>query len=550
MTRLSSLLQYAARAHPERGFRFLSRGSVEDSLSYSQLDLKASRVASRLLEEGLRVGERALLVFPPGLDFVVAFWGCLYAGLVAVPAPPPHPARLQRTLPRLRAIAADCRPDLLLTNRKVEGLPAELAPRALSIEEIESEPALPRPGSPLAILQYTSGSTREPRGVMVTEANLRHNLEMLADFHGRQQAMVMVHWLPFYHDMGLVRGMLSPVHMAADCVIMDPMEFVHRPLRWLQALSDFRATVTGAPDFGYALVNRKVGPGEVAGLDLSSLDLAFCSAEPIQASSLRRFGELLAPYGLRRSALKPAYGLAEGTVMVSGELRAEMHSRIVSRSALSLRVVRPAQDQADALEVVCCGQPLGGQQVLIVDEERHRCGALRVGEVWLRGPSVSPGYWNRSHDPAFDARLADGEGPFLATGDLGWLDSDGSLTICGRLKDLIIVRGQNYYPQDIEKALEEAVPSLRPGNVVAFSREDGGVVVVAEARQPTNDVARAVWEAAGTEFGLSLAEVILLAPGELPKTASGKLQRRQAAAAHKQEELAPAIHWRAPRRQS
>lgn len=553
MTSLASILQRAARDTAERGFRFWHGGREASRLTYGELHKWACRIAARLGSLGLSQGDRALLVYNPGLDFVASFWGCIYAGVVAVPAPAPHPSRLQRTLPRLRAIAADCHPALLLTHGQIEGLPGDLAPLTLRVEDIESCATrvgpVSEPAPALAMLQYTSGSTRDPRGVMLTHSNLLHNLDMLAHFHGRRQPMVMVHWLPLHHDMGLIRGMLSPVHLGADCVMMDAMEVVQRPVRWLRVLSEYGATVTGAPDFGYALVNRKVAAADVAGLDLSALEVAFCSAEPIRASSLLDFGGRLSSTGFRPGALKPAYGLAEATVMVSGETRERLHHRTVSRSALGQRRVEPPSGDGDAMQLVCCGQPLGRQQVLIVENGR-RLPAETVGEIWLRGPSVSPGYWNHPDDPTFQARLEDGEGPFLATGDLGWMDHEGNLTVCGRIKDLVIVRGQNFYPQDIEQAVQESVPSLRPGGIVAFSREDGGVVVVAETRVASEEVARAVWEAAGANLGLSLSEVLLLAPGELAKTASGKVQRRLLSRAHESQSLRPAIHWRAPRARS
>jgi acyl-CoA synthetase (AMP-forming)/AMP-acid ligase II len=365
---------------------------------------------------------------------------------------------------------------------------------------------------------------------------------MLSEFHGYQEAMVMVHWLPLFHDMGLIRGMLSPVHMGGSCLMLDPMDFVARPLRWLEALSRFRATVTGAPDFGFALAARKVRPEQLEALDFSSLRLAFCSAEPIKAVTLRRFEALLAPYGLGPGVLKPAYGLAEATVMVTGETRDRYHVKLVGRQALAAGSVEPPAEPGDSVEVVCCGRPLGDQELQVV-EEGVCLPVGRVGEVWLRGPSVSAS--------AADGFLRSGEGPYLRTGDLGWLDEDGYLMVCGRRKDLLIVRGQNYLAHDLEAALEERVPQLRPGCSAAFEVE-GGVAVACEVaqdgRHQLSEVARAVWAAAGEELGLSLREVVLLSPGGIPKTSSGKVQRSLARSLHLSGGLPSLHHWQAPAR--
>jgi acyl-CoA synthetase (AMP-forming)/AMP-acid ligase II len=528
---------------------------VVDSCDYAALDLRARQIAVALRCRGVRPGDRVLLAYPAGLEFVRAFWGCLYAGAVAVPGVPPQAGRLQRTVPRLRRIAEDCAPRLLLTSSATAALlPLDDGLELLCSELAEGtaeawKPLSPDPGE-LALLQYTSGSTREPRGVMLTHANLLHNLAMLASFHGRHSPMVMVHWLPLFHDMGLIRGMLSPVELGGSCVMLDPMEFVQTPRRWLEALSDFRATVTGAPDFGYALTARKVQPADLAGLDLASLRVAFCSAEPIRPSSLRRFADLLEPCGFRSQALKPSYGLAEATVLVSGEL-AEMRCATLSREGLGRGQVAAPLEPSDEVETVSCGVALGGQTVLSVDARARPCGPGQVGEIWVQGPSVSPGYWGAPPAESFHGRLADGQGPFLRTGDLGWLDPQGRLYICGRGKDLLIVHGQNLYPQDLEAAVEEAVAALRPGCSAAFESERGPAIAC-ESRQEEGleSLAREIWAAAGERLGLSLREVILLPPGGLPKTASGKVQRGLTRRLHGEGRLPARYGWRAPERPS
>ncbi len=571
MTYGSNLVEMAlgvAAATPERGFFAFVGDRISGSLTYAELDCWARGQAAALQARGLQPGDRAVIACGPPLDFVRAFWGCLYAGLVAVPAPSPQAGRLRRTLPRLLGVVEDCQAAILLTDSgTLRALPAELQSLAASLEHTSGEAETWTPpkvtNEELALLQYTSGSTRQPRGVMLSHRNLLHNLSMLAEFHGRQSNMRMLHWLPLHHDMGLIRGMLSPMHMGGSCAFLDPLQFVQRPLRWLQAASQFQATVIGAPNFGFALTARKVQPSQLQGLDLSRIEIAFCSAEPIRLSALENFATLLGPSGFRREAIKPAYGLAEATVMVCGETNSSYRHHTVSRQALAQNRVQPPSSEDDQLDLVDCGAPLGQQEVLIVDPHGHRCSPQEVGEIWLRGESVGQGYWNRSKETleTFSAFLADGEGPFLRTGDLGWLSPEGTLTVCGRLKDLIIVRGQNFYPQDLETAVEEALAELRPGCSAAFATDDGPVLVCEvgkimefEDRSEAPELAvlarlsRGIWEAVGGEFGLALHQVILLPKGALPKTASGKVQRSRTRELHLSGEL-PALHrWVGPKR--
>lgn len=548
---LTEIAVNAAAEWPAQGFSFRQGDRIVERLSYQDLDLAARRLAGSLLAAGLRRGQRALLVYPSGLEFLRAFWACVYAGVVVVPAAPPHPLRLRRTLPRLLRIARDCQAQAVLTHSDLTSLPGDLAPLLVVTDrcQLGDDVLAPVAAEPaeVAVLQYTSGSTREPRGVVLTHANLLHNLGMLAEFHGCRPAMVMVHWLPLFHDMGLIRGMLSPVQMGADTVLLDPMEFAQRPIRWLRALSEHRATITGAPDFGYALTARKVQPKDLEGLDLTALQIAFCSAEPIRPQSLRGFARLCQPCGFRVEALKPSYGLAEATVMVCAETGEAFRTRQVSRAHLARGQVSAPQGPEDGLELVNCGRPLGGQELLVVDPQGRPCPWEVVGEIWLRGPCVAAGYWGREED-VFAGYLASGQGPYLRTGDLGWLEPDGSLTVCGRLKDLIILRGQNYYPQDIEAIVQDAVPELRPGCGAAFSGPDGGVVVVWEAETADDSLVTRMWSAVGEELGIALSEVVVIEPGRLSKTASGKVQRQAVRGQHERGELEPLLTWKAPDR--
>jgi acyl-CoA synthetase (AMP-forming)/AMP-acid ligase II len=513
---LVDVIQKTVRTHPDRGFRFVRSGTtVVETLNYAELDVAARAVAVHLLDEGVEAGSRALLAFRPGLDFIRAFWGCVYAGVVPVPALPPQAIRRERTLGRLQKISQDCQSSLVLADSDFPSHGLELGP-VLTLAQLSAEPerwTRPDTGSETtALLQYTSGSTRHPRGVVTSHGNIIANLDMLRSFHGEMDPMVMVHWLPLFHDMGLIRGMLSPLQMGADCYLMDPMEFVQRPDCWLKAVSHFRATITGAPNFGYEMATRKVGSETRESLDLSSLKVAFCSAEPIRSSTVVRFLEGFAKCGLSPQTFKPSYGLAEATVAVSGELGPRYRSCEVNPD--------------DARQFVSSGQVLGDLELQIVDETSRPCAVRTIGEIWLRGPSIARGYWNSpTEESPFECYLADGEGPFLRTGDLGFLDREGSLYITGRKKDLIIIRGQNFYPQDLEATLEEDIPELRKGCTAVFQTGERIGVACESRSHDMEGLAQSVRRVVGEEFGLAVALVTVLPLGTSFKTSSGKMQR-------------------------
>ncbi|HET9212138.1 MAG TPA: proline iminopeptidase-family hydrolase, partial [Thermoanaerobaculia bacterium] len=445
-----------ARAGEKGGaplYTFLADGEAEEAtLSYGGLDRRARAIGARLQQAGA-AGERALLLYPPGLDFIAAFFGCLYAGAVAVPAYPP---RAGRTQPRLRAIAGDARPRLVLTTAAIAAKAAELSeqiPELAGAEWIATEsldssaaerwtPPSLGPGT-LAFLQYTSGSTAAPKGVMVTHANLLHNERLIGAAFGMDEESVVVGWLPLYHDMGLIGNVLQPLHAGGRCVLMSPVAFLQRPMRWLEAVSRYRGTVSGGPNFAYELCLRKAAPEALSRLDLSSWRVAYNGAEPVRASTLERFAEAFAPCGFRAEALYPCYGLAEATLFVTGGHGARVEKERVS-----------------------CGS--AWQRIVTVDPETGE--ERPEGEVWISGPSVARGYWENEEATArdFHAFLPTGEGPFLRTGDLGFL-SGGELYVTGRLKDLIILRGRNHYPQDVELTAERSHPDLHPGGGAAFS---------------------------------------------------------------------------------
>ena len=543
------LLRMRAQESPDDlAYVFLHDGEKEAArLTFAELDARARALAA-WLQQQQPAGERALLLYPPGLDFVVAFFACLYAGVVAVPSYPPAPARPGRGQPRLRSIVEDAAPRFVLTTAglapRVEALTGELpglgaAERLVTddlpgcLEEAWSAPVLPP--DTVAFLQYTSGSTSDPKGVMVSHGNLLHNEEVIRTACGHDERSTFVSWLPMYHDMGLIGGVLQPLYAGASCVLMAPVAFLQRPVRWLRAIAQWRGHTSGAPDFAYDLCVRKIPPEQRAGLDLSSWRIAFDGSEPVRARTLAAFTEAFAPCGFRPEAFFPCYGLAEATLIVSGR-RAD---------SAPTNGARP---------VVGCGPAGLGIDVAIVDPERLEEVELEtVGEIWVAGPSVARGYWNRPDLTAgtFGTRLPGRHGRFLRTGDLGFL-RDGELFVTGRLKDLIIVRGRNHYPQDLELTAADSHPALRGGAGAAFAveTESGeGVAVVLEVdvrRKPDlQEVLSAVRQALAEEHEVPVQAVLLVRPGAVAKTTSGKVQRGLCQQRFLDGLFEPVAEWRA-----
>jgi amino acid adenylation domain-containing protein len=547
---LIEVLRARASAQPDRlAYLFLQNGEEEEArLTYGELDLRARALAARLQERGT-AGGRALLLYPPGLEFIAAFFGCLCAEVVAVPAYPPRPGR---GLDRLGAILADARPSVVLTTsalleRLRGGLAA--APELAGVEWLATDgseaadPALaakwrePRidPGA-LAFLQYTSGSTASPKGVMVSHGNLLHNERMIQQAFGQSEDSVVVGWLPLYHDMGLIGTVLQPLWAGATCILMAPLAFLQRPARWLRAISRWGGTTSGGPDFAYALCVQRISAEERAGLDLSRWSVAFNGAEPVRAETMDRFAAAFAANGFRREAFFPCYGLAEGTLFVAGggPGAGPAVRSVVAAELEAHRVVHAEADAIGSRSLVSCGRAWMEQRIEIVDPESGTpCAAGRVGEIWVSGPSVARGYWGQleATERAFGARLPDGTGPFLRTGDLGFVDG-GELFVTGRLKDLIILRGRNLYPHDVERTVEHSHPALRPGGGAAFSVDEDGaerLVVVHEVERragaDVETVAAAVRAAVAAEHEAQVHAVVLLKAGSLPRTSSGKTRR-------------------------
>ena len=545
---LVELLRYRAAHQPSQlAFTFLQDGETEDSsLTYRELDRLSRAIASQLQALGVS-GERALLLYPPGLDYLAAFFGCLYAGVVAVPAYPP---RNQRNTPRIKAVVADAQAAIALTTTailsKVQSLLAEETDPdviqwlttdnlASGIEEGWQEPFINR--DTLAFLQYTSGSTGTPKGAMLSHGNLLHNATMTYRFMEHSPSSKFVSWLPTYHDMGLIGGILQPLYGGFPCILMPPASFLQRPYRWLQIISQYQATTSGGPNFAYELCIHKITPEQRETLDLSRWSVAFNGAEPIRQDTLERFAAAFASCGFRQQAFYPCYGMAEATLMVSGSVKAALPViKTVQGVALERnQVVEAGAGDENVRTLVGCGQTLAEQQIVIVHPDLTRCLPDEVGEIWVSGPSVGNGYWNRTleTEQTFCAHLSDtGEGPFLRTGDLGFLHN-GELFITGRAKDLIIIRGRNLYPQDIELTAERSHPALRLGSGAAFSVEiddEERLVVVQELefRQKPNveEVTKAIRQAIAEEHEVQAYAVVLIKAGTIPKTSSGKIQRR------------------------
>lgn len=548
-TLLPEILQRQAVLEPPKmAYVFLDEhGEEKAMLTYGDLYSRALAVAGQLIRH-CKSGDRVLLLFPQSLDFIVAYFGCLYAQVIAVPINPPRKNRIQDAT---RSIVKDCEPSAVLT---VSAMLETMRPSLESICEAlhwfpvdhVPDPAdsnfHPQPCSAdaIAFLQYTSGSTSDPKGVMVSHGNLSANQAMIKRAFGTDQQSTVVGWTPFYHDQGLIGNVLHPLYLGTTSILMSPMTFIRWPLLWLSAISRYRAHASGGPNFAFDACVTRADRGNVPDLDLSCWKVAFNGAEPIRYETLRRFSERFAPFGFRAESLYPCYGLAEATLLVTGSQKGRS-PRTLEADVEELSHKRYAKAQGG------CGRTLVGSgivpleaQLRIVDPETRRsCPANQVGEIWVAGEHVAQGYWKRPETTAdiFQA-TCDGEtGPtYLRTGDLG-LVVDGELYIVGRLKDLVIIRGKNYYPQDIEHTVQSSHLALNPGGCAAFSVPDAGsekLVVVQEIKREQRlkadviDVVASIRAAVTQEHELSVGDLVLTLSGQLQKTSSGKIMRAAA----------------------
>ncbi len=585
---ITAVLAHRAVQTPEQtAYLFLKNGQIEQSrLSYARLDQKARAVAARIQAAGVG-DEPVLLIYPPGLDYIVAFLGALYAGALAVPVHPPHPVRPERTVPRLREIIKDAGAVLALTDReslgRLSGMFRKDAPgmEFLAVDSANASPLSDwkKPAiSPdsIAFLQYTAGAAGAPKGVMVSHANLMANQAMIQAAFGSSEQSVLCSWLPLYHDMGLIGGVLHPLYCGCFCVLMSPRAFLKDPLCWLQAISRYRATISGGPDFAYDLCVRRKAEGKKGQLDLSCWEAAFNGSEPIQPETLERFSRAFSDCGFDHRAFFPCYSLAEATLMVSGgpKWRVPRIERL-DPGRLGRDHIRTAAADEAAVRVVSSGKLVSGVRAAIVNPEtRVICGKNEVGEIWVTGENVAKGYRGRPKQSreTFAARIRDTDpGPFLRTGDQGFL-KDGELFVTGRIQDIIRIQGRSYYPQEIEKTAEQSHPRIRPGGLAAFEAELDGqhrLILVAEverrqkgdrrsAREATavekdrrwqegrreytelpeyileraapydpETIISAIRQAVSERHALPVHGILLIKTGYMPRTTSGKVQRHQ-----------------------
>ncbi|MBH8563963.1 AMP-binding protein [Nostoc sp. CENA67] len=547
---LVDLLHKRALQQPRQiAYTFLVDGETEEvSLTYQALDQKARSLAAKL-QSMKAIGERALLLYPPGLDFIIAFFGCLYAGVTAVPVYPPR--RNQRMI-RLQAIVKDAQASFALTTTSVltnieHSLKQEpdlaglnyIATEKLNDNFGQNWQPLKITSDTLAFLQYTSGSTGTPKGVMVSHENLLHNQEMIKTAFQHTQETIFVGWLPLFHDMGLIGNVLQPLYLGMPSFLISPTAFLQKPLRWLMAISRYQATTSGGPNFAYDLCVDKITKEQRSQLDLSSWEVAFNGSEPVRAETIEKFSATFKDCGFRRSAFYPCYGMAEATLIVSGGLKiAPPVTKFVKEKALQQNLVEiAATEQKDTRAIVGVGKSWLDQKILIVNPESlTKCPDGQIGEIWVCGPSVAGGYWQRPQETqhTFNAQLQDTkEGPFLRTGDLGFL-LDGELFFTGRIKDMIIIRGQNHYPQDIELTVHKSHPALRLNCGAAFSVQVEGIerlVIVQEIERSylqkldVDEVAKTICQAIFQQHELQVYAVVLVKPASIPKTSSGKIQR-------------------------
>ena len=562
---LVDVLRWRAINQPDRlAYTFLTDGETEEArLTYQQLDQR-SRAIAAWLQSVSKPGERVLILYPPGLDYLAGFFGCLYAGVVAVPIYPP---RRNRNMERIVTIAESAQPTVLLTTGPTFPVVQSFCDeheRLRSVRCVDTgslvnetndgwrEPNINQ--STLAFLQYTSGSTGSPKGVMLSHGNLLHNSTLLREAFEYDSNSHCVSWLPIYHDMGLIGGVLQPLFGGYPCTLMAPASFLRSPVSWLKTISRNKGVISGGPNFAYRLCVDKISPEDRAELDLSGWSVAFNGAEPIHHDTLKQFTATFEPHGFRQEAFYSCYGLAESTLIVSGGLRdsAPIIKTVAAKALERKEFIESSNGDGRAL--VSCGRVLPDQQVVLVNPDSQvRCGANEVGEIWISSQSVGKGYWNspQQTEEIFKARLSDtGLGPFLRTGDLGVLQ-DGELFVVGRLKDLIIIRGLNHYPQDIEFTVQQCSTALRPTCGAAFSVDVSGeerlVVVHEVARRSDADpesVIETIREEIAEKHNLQVYAVVLVKPQTIPKTSSGKIQRRACRAAFLNGELHVVSEWR------
>ncbi|MFC1878645.1 fatty acyl-AMP ligase [Chloroflexota bacterium] len=568
------ILQQRAKEIPdETAFIYLDQGEIEtERVTFGGLDAQARGIAA-YLQSVAKPGDRALLIYPTGLDFVRAMYGCLYAGVIPIPTNPPG---RNRSVRRLQAIAMDAQADLGLTTPQflqLLDLYKDQFPDLAGLNWIHhgnydysAGDSWQKPDlhpEKLAFIQYTSGSTNLPKGVMISYKNLAYNHASINSKRIREvgETGVLLTWTPLFHDMGLIVGVFHGVFDAQLSVLMNPITFIQSPIRWLKAIDKYKATFSGGPNFAYEICVNKITPDQCEGLDLSIWKTAFNSAEPVRIETVQAFSEKFAPYGFDSRAFHPAFGLAEGTLVVTGYgNQKEIITYLADKDQFEQGKIAPADpdDPQNCHKLVSCGSPFLEIQMAIVNPTTlQRCQPQEIGEIWVSGDNIAQGYWNRPDetDTTFGAMIADtGEGPFLRTGDLGFVHN-GDLYVTGRFKDLIIVRGRNYYPQDVEFTVQNSHPVMRPGACAAFSFKKNGqeqLVVIQEVRQRElegetwDDVIMTIRKDIAREHGIRAYCVVLIERGTISKTSSGKIMRSDSRDQFFNNQLDIVAEWRAP----
>jgi acyl-CoA synthetase (AMP-forming)/AMP-acid ligase II len=558
---LPEILNYRAENTPHNpAFIFLKDGEDdEDRITYQELDRDARAIAKDLSFNILK-GERALLLFPPGLDYIRALFACFYAGIIAIPAYPP---RKNRSIDRLKALVMDSGTSLVLTTGEIRQTFQRLYQ---DIEELKSliliavddlnhsSEASVFPSwsqDDIALLQYTSGSTGQPKGVIITHRNIMRNCEFIRNSFSFSTKSVGVSWLPTFHDMGLVGQVFQPVYTGFPSVYMAPVSFFQKPVRWLKAFSKYKGTMGGAPNFAFDLLSENTSADELDGLDLSSIKTIYCGAEPIRRSTLENFLDVYKDYGLKPEMLYTCFGMAETTLITTGPPagRGPKFLGCSGNGLLQNKVIPITSNNGDTKHLVGVGYPWLDNKIRIVNPDTFQsCKTDEVGEIWIAGTSVSPGYWNKPdvNREIFEAEIEGEPGArYFRSGDLGFIH-EGELYISGRLKDLIIIHGVNIYPQDIEYFAENSHTALRPNASAAFSVESGGeerLAIVAEVERSAmmsldvTAVCDAIRENVAIETELVVHSIQLLRPASILKTSSGKIQRRACKEAFIQRKL-------------
>ncbi|MFA5910709.1 MAG: beta-ketoacyl synthase N-terminal-like domain-containing protein [Vicinamibacterales bacterium] len=564
---VASILERCVATAPGRdAYTFLAQGRDDArALTYGEL-YRLAGVHARLLRERVRPGDRVLLLQDNSLDFMIGFMACIFAGAIPVPVPPPDVSRLKRTLPRMRAVVADCDAAAVVASLEIRDQAREAFAGASDLRDLPwivtdvtaDGPQLePHDAAPddLALLQYTSGSTSSPKGVMVTHANILDNLGRLQKSFRYSAESTSVTWMPYFHDYGLIDGLLHPLYSMSACYVISPVAFIKRPWCWLDAVSRYRATHIHGPNFAYQLCIDRAADRLAPDTDLSSLVVAASAAEPVRRDTAERFIATFARFGFRPTAFAPAYGLAEATLVVSAkENGTPYRTAFLAPDALERgRCVDVAPEHPQARAVISCGVPAGDYPLAIVDPDtRQELPDDVVGEIWMANASVAAGYWKKPDETAetFAAVTAAGRGPMLRTGDLGFT-RQGEIYLTGRLKDLLIIAGSNHYPHDIEATVEAAAADVRESFVAAFPVERDGaerLVVAAELSRraaDTDAVITAIRAAVSREHGLACDAIVLLPKGSILKTSSGKVQRRACKAAFVNGGFSPIAQWHA-----